>query len=455
MVVMDETRRPVRVPDPSSLPTAPSKPESIRRADEPLTLHLAGPDAAFRRHLLSGPVVRIGRGDDNDIVLEGEQVSRHHAEIREEADGWTVLDLLSLNHVYVNGREVTKASLEPGTIVRFGEWVCVVGRGKACVGQIEGDLFGSAALESAVADLRLAARQPLNVVISGETGTGKELVARALFRWSQLKGKFVAVNCAALADGLVEAELFGHERGAFTHATSARPGLVRSADKGLLFLDEIAELTLSAQAKLLRVLEEAEVLPVGASEPVPLELRVAAATNRDLDAMVAEGTFRADLLARLAGIVVRMPPLRMRREDILPLFHRFVHKILDRNAPLSPELAEALTLYAWPGNVRELRQVASRTAAIRPNERPWRPRDVQLGNERQRSERSAPERVDPNSTPRRRPLERGEVEAALRASNGIVAQAAKRLGVVKQTLYTFIEGNGISLSDFRATSREH
>jgi transcriptional regulator with GAF, ATPase, and Fis domain len=206
----------------------------------------------------------------------------------------------------------------------------------------------------------------VSVLLGGETGTGKELLARALHQLDPRRkvGPFVAFNCAALQATLAEAELFGHKRGAFTGAEHDRLGLFRSADHGVLFLDEVGELDLALQAKLLRVLQDGHVLAVGADRDVKVNLRVIAATNRDLEAMVREGTFRADLYHRLNVVAIRIPPLRERREDIAPLVEHFVDKhsaLLGLLAiQLEPEFVAALTGLSLPGNARELENVVRR-----------------------------------------------------------------------------------------------
>ncbi|HYC31721.1 MAG TPA: sigma-54 dependent transcriptional regulator [Gemmatimonadales bacterium] len=207
---------------------------------------------------------------------------------------------------------------------------------------------------------------PSAVLILGESGTGKELVARDLHRFGpHPSGPFVAVNCAALPESLVESELFGHEKGAFTGALAARKGAFESAERGTLFLDEIGELPLPAQAKLLRVLEDRHVTRVGSSRPIPVEARIVAATNRDLDAEIAAGRFREDLYFRLNVHVLRVPPLRDRRSDIAALADQFVTGICGRfglrKKKLAPEALELLTAYEWRrNNVRELRNVVER-----------------------------------------------------------------------------------------------
>ncbi len=217
---------------------------------------------------------------------------------------------------------------------------------------------------------RRAASAPSNLLILGETGAGKDVLARTLHRASPRADRpFLALNCAGLNENLLESELFGHERGAFTGALAAKPGLLESADGGTLFLDEVGELPPTVQAKLLRVLETREVRRLGALKTRPLDLRILAATNRKLDEEVASGRFRQDLYFRLAALVLEVPPLRERRSEILPLSRRFLSELSGqhgrRHPPrLSPDAAAWLEAYAWPGNIRELKNAMERALIL-------------------------------------------------------------------------------------------
>jgi transcriptional regulator with PAS, ATPase and Fis domain len=207
--------------------------------------------------------------------------------------------------------------------------------------------------------VRVAASSDAPVLIEGETGTGKEVVARAIHRLGARAGKpFVPLNCAAIPESLAESELFGHTRGAFTGALHERPGALKLADRGTLFLDEIEDLSLALQAKLLRVVQDHEVRPLGAPTSQRIDLRLLAASNRDLATMVEAGTFRRDLFYRLRVLVIRLPPLRERREDILPLAEHFVARFNRRHGTLftvpPPPRCRPLLEHGWPGNVREL-----------------------------------------------------------------------------------------------------
>jgi transcriptional regulator with PAS, ATPase and Fis domain len=213
------------------------------------------------------------------------------------------------------------------------------------------------------------ARSRVQVLVRGESGTGKELIARAIHELSGRAGAFVAVNCAALTSTLLEAELFGYRKGAFTGAVEDRPGYIRSSDRGTLFLDEIGDLPLPAQAALLRVLQEEEVHPVGATRPTPIDLRVVAATHRDVAELAKQERFRPDLLARLDGGTVVLPPLRARREDLGLICASLLRKMAGDHAAgvsFKPEAARALLLFGWPTNVRQLEKCLAVALALKP-----------------------------------------------------------------------------------------
>jgi DNA-binding NtrC family response regulator len=223
----------------------------------------------------------------------------------------------------------------------------------------------SPALVTRFAELAKAALTDVTIQITGESGTGKELVARAVHQLSKRTGRFVAVNCGALPANLIEAEMFGHRKGAFTGAGDERLGLIRSADGGTLALDEIGELPSAAQASLLRVLQEHEVQPIGADRPVKVDLRVVTATHRDLDADVDAGRFRADLRSRLLGMTIELPPLRARREDLGHLISSLLTKLApDRNITFAVDAVAALYMHRWPLNIRELERSLAAALAV-------------------------------------------------------------------------------------------
>jgi transcriptional regulator with GAF, ATPase, and Fis domain len=297
-------------------------------------------------------------------------------------------------------------------------------------------------------EIERAARTALPVLVLGETGVGKELVASAIHAQSGRKGAFVPVNCAAIAASVAEAELFGHEAGAFTGAAGKRDGLFVAAEGGTLFLDEIGELPLAVQPKLLRALALGETRPVGATRPRRVDVRIVAATHRDLDAAERDGTFRGDLLARLSGFPVRVPPLRARREDILALAARFLRD--QPGAPqLSVEAAEALVLHAYPHNVRELEHAL---AAARTRWNGEGPMSAQHLPESIRNRASIPADRPP---PERAALPSGarpsreDLLATLERFRGNVAQAASHYGRDRHQIYRWIEHFELDVARFR------
>jgi DNA-binding NtrC family response regulator len=278
------------------------------------------------------------------------------------------------------------------------------------------------------------------VLIQGESGTGKELVARAIHASSpRAAGRFVAVDCGAIAEGVLESELFGHARGAFTGAQAMRRGLFEEADHGTLFLDEIGSVGPGLQARLLRALQEGTVRPVGTNEPVAVDVRVVAATNRDLGQAVKDGSFRADLYYRLDVVSIRIPPLRERREDIPLLAEHFAHKHgRAAGGTLSPAARDLLAAYGWPGNVRELENVIARALAMNPS-------GVILPEDLPDAIRGAP-RPPPGATgglalddrPTLAELERRYAVQVLKETGGNKTRAAEVLGIDRKTLYRLL-----------------
>ena len=289
--------------------------------------------------------------------------------------------------------------------------------------------------------VRRAAPSHAAILIQGESGTGKELVARMLHYYSdRVGGPFIAVNCKAFAAGVLESELFGHERGAFTGALAAHPGCFERADGGTLFLDEITEAGADFQAKLLRVLQEREVLRVGGSAPRPINVRIVAATNRAIRQELASGRLRHDLFFRLNVIPIEIAPLRERAEDVIPLAHHFlaVHAAeSNRKLKFSREAEEAMLKHSWPGNVRELENVVERAAVLCLADC-IRPQDLML--DRPIASGGAPfkgtlqDSIDD--------LVRTRIGAALDASNGNRAEAARLLGIDRATLWRLMKRLG-------------
>ena len=306
-------------------------------------------------------------------------------------------------------------------------------------------LIGSSEAMLAVRErIEQVAPTPATVLIQGPSGTGKELVARALHALSPRSGKpFVAVHCAALAPSLLESELFGHVKGAFTGATEDRKGRFEIADGGTLFLDEISEIDLATQVKLLRVLETRTVEPVGSATPIPVDIRLVAATNRDLRAWVDAGKFREDLYFRLNVVDINLPPLRERQGDLPLLCDAFVREFnpqLGRGIlGITPEAMAALAAYPWPGNVRELRNAIERMMVLAHGDHLTLedvPKTIREG-------RVAPEQAPAGAQPAAEPEEATLIRRALFETKGNRTAAAKRLGIPLRTLYRRIKTYGL------------
>jgi DNA-binding NtrC family response regulator len=337
-----------------------------------------------RRHSLPHckPLL-IGSAEDCELRVGDRFASFHHARVVYTPRGYRIEDLGSTNGTLVDGVPVDSAILEPGMNVEIGRIRLAVTRIDREVDEARAYrhrgvivakppvhcLLGrSKVIAGLRRQLERLAMVPLPVLLRGETGTGKELAARTLHDFGALpETPFVAINCGAIPDGLFESELFGHRRGAFTGANRDHAGVFERAGFGTVFLDEVAELPASAQAKLLRVLENRTLTPVGGQQELEIHCRIVAATHRDLAAMVREGSFREDLYHRLSVVEVELPPLRRRRADIPMLLAHFINlaaKELGREVVLSQAASAEALSYAWPGNVRALRNAVLRAAAL-------------------------------------------------------------------------------------------
>ena len=332
----------------------------------------AGPDSP-RTIAIGSRAVVVGCGSDCDLPLTDSHVSRRHLEIRIVDQGIQVRDLNSTNGSFYQGSRITELVVPSGASIQLGSTTLSLGADDRPTVPPStrtrfGDLVGSSPIMREIfAILELASPTEATVLIEGESGTGKELVARAIHEHSgRANGPLVVVDCSSLAEGLVDSHLFGHLRGAFTGAAGDRQGAFREAAGGTVFLDEIGELPLAVQAKLLRALEDDSVQPVGSDKRVSTDARVVAATHRDLNAMVARGDFRFDLFHRLAVVQIRMPPLRERPGDIPELVHKFYEGHRFDPGPILGENLDRLSAHAWPGNVRELRNVLERAWVLSP-----------------------------------------------------------------------------------------
>jgi DNA-binding NtrC family response regulator len=424
--------------------TQPAEESEDRSRSSRLVLRGVLPGDTLSRPL-GLPRVTLGRADDCGVRIEWPGVSRHHAEIYRQGPSFALRDLGSTNGVFVDGEPVEHCAVRPGMILRVGEWLGIVDQleddeQNARFGELAPGLWGGAALASALMPLRKVAKTDLPVVLSGETGVGKERFARALHDLSGCKGPLHSVNCAALAPALVEAELFGFQKGAFTGAERSHLGHLRAAEGGTLFLDEVAELPLSIQAKLLRALEQKEVTPLGDVRSVRFDARIVVAGQWPLEEFVECGALRRDLGARLKGLEVSVPPLRARRGDVPSLFWRLMEQSSGAPPPpVSVKAYEALCVYAWPENVRELQLTARRLLALHGSEPMLHRRHLPEAVQRSCSSAAA------SHCERRAPVEnraehdQRQLAWALEQSGGNLKAAAKSIGISRQRAYRLLE----------------
>ncbi|MEM1033057.1 MAG: sigma 54-interacting transcriptional regulator [Myxococcota bacterium] len=365
---------------------------SIARGGETATMARAAatrdaaPNVPFRLEVTAGPSagthlviapdhphrVFVGQSAAADLVLADPRVSRRHLACEVIEDGLRVTDLGSTNGTRVNGVSIREGTLAGGETMHLGDSAVQVRREpeSTAVSLTPRVRFGrvvgaSVAMRKLYPLCKRLAGSDVPVVIEGETGTGKEVLAESLHEASPRRRKpFVVFDCTAVSPNLIESALFGHERGAFTGATTTRRGVFEEADGGTLLIDEIGDLDLDLQAKLLRVLERSEVTRVGASQPVRVDVRILAATRRDLEQLVQERRFRDDLFYRLAVTRIELPPLRDREGDIAILAEHFWGRLTPEGAPLPDAFVAGLRAYPWPGNVRELQNAVARRVAL-------------------------------------------------------------------------------------------
>ncbi len=345
-------------------------------------LTITSGDAKGREFILSQPVIHVGTRKENEIVLKDETMSRLHFEVHQTKQGYLLRDIESMNGTLINGVRVKEAYLTTGAIIRAGrtemkfapqdETFEILPSKKTRYASLIG---GNMAMRKIYTIIEKIAPNEVTVLIEGESGTGKELIAQALHEKSKRhKRPFVVFDCSAVAENLIESELFGHEKGSFTGATNMRQGAFELADGGTIFLDEIGELGLDLQPKLLRVLESRTVRRVGGDRHINVDVRVIAATNRNLESEIKKGKFREDLFYRLNVATINLPPLRKRKDDITMLVEHFIEDFNKANNArqvegIDPQALEILKAYDWPGNIRELKNTMSRIFSFMEGDR--------------------------------------------------------------------------------------
>jgi len=426
--------------------------------------------------------VKIGRGREADLQLPDPSVSRLHAKVFRVGRQYFLADLRSRNGTHADGKRITQLALEDGTMFQVGPFRIHFHRPSSGTSAGEeptvpprtgspiadpadseplrlpkrtdattvavhapfGLIGGSAHVRKLIATIRRVAASDVPVLIEGETGSGKELVARGIHDASARRERpFIVVNCGAISPELIESELFGHEKGAFTGATAQRKGAFELANNGTIFLDEIGELPITLQPKLLRILEQKEVKRVGGNDLLLADVRILAATNRNLREEIARKTFRKDLYFRIGAITVPIPPLRDRREDVAPIARHFLSEMGSSTSgplsTLSPAALDALISHDWPGNVRELRNAIQRAVVMAEGGELSGPDFSFL----RPAASSGAETESPSGLSRWEQAERTNILGELAQQMGNKTKTARELGIAKSTLFEKLKKYGI------------
>jgi transcriptional regulator with GAF, ATPase, and Fis domain len=432
------------------------------------------------------PAVVIGRDNTADVCVPEQAVSRQHARIAFDGTRWVLKDLGSRNGSMVDGAFVShEVELEHLHEIRIGDALfkfVATGAERYAAYHIDGRvlgerrakaitaLVGGHQMDSIAAELERIAPTQLSCVLLGETGTGKEVAARELHRVSGRRGSMQAINCAAIPHNLLESELFGYRRGAFSGADRDKPGLIKLADGGTLFLDEIGDMPLEAQAKLLRVLQSREVFPLGATAPERVDVRVVCATHRDLHQYVKDGRFRGDLFARVSEHVVKLPPLRERKEDVFQLARLFAAQYGRPQVTFSFSFVVALLHHDWPFNVRELESCIKRAAALKEGDvidvgqlpdaivalmRDYGARSPSMvfaDRDSRMPPASGPIQLSPAPpavVSRRPPPSESELRDLLARYRGNIAAVGRELGKERMQVHRWMKRYGISVEEYR------
>jgi DNA-binding NtrC family response regulator len=423
---------------------------------------VSGPDQG-KEHMLDEGTTMVGTHADNDLVLTDATVSRYHLEIRVRRDGIEVRDLETTNGTKHGGARIGSVVLTGAARLRLGkhtEMDVEPVDTSVDLGEFGADRFGDVLgttqpMKRLFALLAKAAPTEATILLQGETGTGKEAIAEAVHRHSRRsKGPFVVVDCGSIPHELIASELFGHAKGSFTGAGADKQGLIEAANHGTLFLDEIGELALDLQPQLLRVLDRRQVRRVGETQSVDVDIRVIAATHRDLRAMVKAGQFREDLYYRLAVVATYVPPLRDRKADIPALATWFAEKMGRGSFAQSPALLEQLQRHEWPGNVRELRNVVERALSLgdaaladlgEGSARPSVPAAEEAGLKRQ----SNPDVLDMPFKEAKAQLveafERDYLSALLARHHGNISRAAAEAGIDRNYIHRLVKKYGLEV----------
>ena len=427
-------------------------------------------------YLLGDGRAVIGRDPDVTISLDANAVSRRHCEIFPIPGGYGIRDLGSRNGTLVDGSVVSEAPLRHGAMLRIGDALfkyLAHGAGRYRGYRLDGTmepgstrlvqeptrLLGGATMDAIAASLERIAPTALSVIVRGESGTGKEVAAGEIHRVSRRRGAFVALNCAALPGSLLESELFGYRKGAFSGADRDKLGLIKAAHGGTLFLDEIGDMSVEAQAKLLRVLQSREVLPLGATQAEPVDVRVVCATHRDLTDLQVRGLFRGDLYARLHEYGFTLPPLRDRKEDITLLVRALLARHGRPDRRVSFPVMMGLLTHEWPFNVRELEACVKRAVALAQGPEllsEHLPDEVRgsLGRFGRRQDTESAPPVSPSDRPSDADgTGRAPTEIALRGlltqHRGNVAAVGRALGKERMQIHRWMKRYNIVITDYR------
>jgi len=426
--------------------------ESVRPVPTLRVLYTGGQIVSQDPFALGAGATLVGRDPKGGGVrlADDPRMSRTHATLTVTPSGLKLVDNGSRNGTKVNGAPISEATLHDGDVVRFGDSITHIRMEPVeCADADLPELVGVApSMRELRATVAMLGPHEVGVLLLGESGCGKSLVARSIHQASRRSGDFVAVNCGAIPEGLAESAFFGHKAGSFTGASADQKGYFRAAIGGTLFIDEVGDMPAALQPKLLHAVEDGAVTPVGATRPVPCDVRIVAATNVDVRVAMHEGRFRGDLYARIAEMVVKVPPLRDRREDILLLLSSALEGF---DKPLSPDLAEALMVYRWPFNVRELLATATELKVrgagksrleldlVRDRLESWQ--EVTAPPPLARRFELAPKREEMPT--------KEEVETLLRTHRGVVTKAAAASGRSRQQVYRWIRRYSLDPDQYR------